>query len=138
MALVNPNIAMSFRQPEFTPRNALAEYAQVQQIVGGQRQAEMADMQMEALRRKERAISQIQATAAKNGGPTDRREIARAYINSGVPEFMQFGLTMDKDLDELDAFSRIMGGGAGGAARAAPSAAAAANAAAPGFCGFVH
>ena len=128
MALVNPNIAMSFRQPEFQPRNALAEYAQVQQIVGGQRQAEMADMQMDVLRRKERAISQIQATAAKNGGPTDRREIARAYINSGVPEFMQFGLTMDKDLDELDAFSRIMGGGAGGAARAAPSAAAAAPA----------
>lgn len=133
MALVNPNIAMSFRQPEFRPRNALAEYAQVQQIMGGQRQAEMADMQMDVLRRKERAISQIQATAAKNGGPTDRREIARAYINSGVPEFMQFGLTMDKDLDELDAFSRIMGGGAGGAARAAPSvAAAAAGAAAPG------
>ena len=133
MALVNPNIAMSFRQPEFRPRNALAEYAQIQQIMGGQRQAEMADMQMDVLRRKERAISQIQAAAAKNGGPTDRREIARAYINSGVPEFMQFGLTMDKDLDELDAFSRIMGGGAGGAARAAPSAAATASGAtAPG------
>lgn len=112
MALVNPNIAMSFRQPEFRPRNALAEYAQVQQIVGGQRQTEIADMQLEALRRKDRAISQIQAAAAKNGGPTDRREIARAYVQSGVPEFMQFGLTLEKDLDELDAFARIMGGGA--------------------------
>ena len=111
MALVNPNIAMSFRQPEFRPRNALAEYAQVQQIVGGQRQAEIADVQLENLRRKDRAISQIQAAAAKNGGPTDRREIARAYVQSGVPEFMQFGLTLEKDLDELDAFARIMGGG---------------------------
>lgn len=128
MALVNPNIAMSFRQPEFRPRNALAEYAQVQQIVGGQRQAEMADMQMEELRRKERAISQIQAAAVKHGGPTNRREIAQAYIKSGVPEFMKIGLTMDQDLDELEAFDRIMGGGAGGAARAAPSAAAAAPA----------
>jgi hypothetical protein len=128
MALVNPNIAMSFRQPEFRPRNALAEYAQVQQIVGGQRQTEIADMQLEALRRKDRAISQIQAAAAKNGGPTDRREIARAYVQSGVPEFMQFGLTLEKDLDELDAFARIMGGGArpatGGAAATAPTSAA--------------
>ena len=133
MALVNPNIAMSFRQPEFQPRNALAEYAQVQQIMGGQRQAEMADMQIEELRRKERAISQIQAAAVKHGGPTNRREIAQAYIKSGVPEFMKIGLTMDQDLDELEAFDRIMGGGAGGAARAAPSAAAAAaGATAPG------
>jgi hypothetical protein len=113
MALVNPNIAMSYRPTvEYQPRNALAEAAQIQQIMGGQRQAEMADMQMEALRRKDRAISQIQAAAAKNGGPTDRREIARAYVQSGVPEFMQFGLTLEKDLDELDAFARIMGGGA--------------------------
>jgi hypothetical protein len=113
MALVNPNIAMSYRPTvEYQPRNALAEAAQIQQIMGGQRQAEMADMQMEALRRKDRAISQIQAAAAKNGGPTDRREIAKAYVQSGVPEFMQFGLTLEKDLDELDAFARIMGGGA--------------------------
>jgi hypothetical protein len=131
MALVNPQIAMSYRPTvEYQPRNALAEYAQIQSIVGGQRQAEMADMQMEALRRKERAISQIQAAAVKHGGPTDRREIAQAYIKSGVPEFMQIGLTMDKDLDELEAFDRIMGGGAGGAVRAAPSAAAAAAGAA--------
>lgn len=134
MALVNPNIAMSFRQPEFQPRNALAEYAQVQQIMGGQRQAEMADMQIEELRRKERAISQIQAAAVKHGGPTNRREIAQAYIKSGVPEFMKIGLTMDQDLDELEAFDRIMGGDTGGAARAAPSAAAtaASGATAPG------
>ena len=125
MALVNPNIAMSYRPTvEYQPRNALAEAAQIQQIMGGQRQAEMANMQMEALRRKDRAISQIQAAAAKNGGPTDRREIARAYVQSGVPEFMQFGLTLEKDLDELDAFARIMGGGG---ARPATGAAAAAG-----------
>jgi hypothetical protein len=137
MALVNPNIAMSYRPTvEYQPRNALAEAAQIQQIMGGQRQAEMADMQMEALRRKDRAISQIQAAAAKNGGPTDRREIARAYVQSGVPEFMQFGLTLEKDLDELDAFARIMGGGAapatrGAAATAPTSAAGALTGAAP-------
>jgi hypothetical protein len=123
MALVNPQIAMSYRPTtEYQPRNALAEYAQLQQIVGGQRQAEVADMQLESLRRKDRAISQIQAVAAKNGGPTDRRQIARAYMQSGVPEFMQFGLTLEKDLDELDTFQRIMGGGAPAAPASAPGA----------------
>ena len=124
MALVNPNIAMSFRQPEFTPRNALAEYAQIQQIQGGQRQAEVADMQLAQMRQKEKAISDIQAKAVQGGGPTDRRAIARAYIQSGNPEFMQFGLTMETTLDELDAFQNIMGGGRGGAT-AAPAAPAA-------------
>ena len=71
MALVNPNIAMSFRQPEFRPRNAMAEYAQMQQIEGGQRQAEVADMQLESLRRERDALSQIQAAIVAKGGPAD-------------------------------------------------------------------
>ena len=47
MALVNPNIAMSFRQPEFTPRNALAEYAQLQQIQGGQQAQQLNTLKMQ-------------------------------------------------------------------------------------------
>jgi hypothetical protein len=47
MALVNPNIAMSFRQPEFTPRNALAEYAQLQQIQGGQQAQQLNALKMQ-------------------------------------------------------------------------------------------
>ncbi len=41
MALVNPNIAMSFRQPEIQVPNALAQYAQLQQIQGGQQAQEL-------------------------------------------------------------------------------------------------
>lgn len=47
MALVNPNIAMSFRQPEFTPRNALADFAQIQQIQGGQQAQELNALKMQ-------------------------------------------------------------------------------------------
>ena len=47
MALVNPNIAMSFRMPEFKPRNALAEYAQIQQIQGGQQAQELNALKMQ-------------------------------------------------------------------------------------------
>lgn len=58
MALVNPNIAMSYRPTtEYQPRNALAEYAQIQQIMGNQRQAALADYQLEAAKRGERSAA---------------------------------------------------------------------------------
>jgi hypothetical protein len=41
MALVNPNIAMSFRQPDIQVPNALAQFAQIQQIQGGQQAQEL-------------------------------------------------------------------------------------------------
>lgn len=47
MALVNPNIAMGFQQPNFTPRNALAEYAQIQQIQGGQQTQNLNALKMQ-------------------------------------------------------------------------------------------
>jgi hypothetical protein len=105
MALVNPNIAMSFRQPEFTPRNALAEYAQIQQIQGGQRQAEMADMQMEALRRDRDALSQIQAAIVAKGGPPDLAAAADAMIKSGKPEYLTQGMAIRQKLADQTAFA---------------------------------
>jgi hypothetical protein len=105
MALVNPNIAMSFRQPEFTPRNALAEYAQIQQIQGGQRQAEMADMQMEALRRDRDALSQIQAAIVAKGGPPDLAAAADAMIKSGKPEYLTQGMAIRQKLSDQAAFA---------------------------------
>ena len=129
MALVNPNIAMSFRQPEFRPRNALAEYAQVQQIVGGQRQAEMADMQMEELRRERDALGRIQAAIVAKGGPPDLGAAADEMIRTGRPQFITQGqaiLTALRHQREAEAYRRDFGGGA------APSAAAeAAGVAAP-------
>jgi hypothetical protein len=105
MALVNSNIAMSFRQPEFTPRNALAEYAQIQQIQGGQRQAEMADMQMEALRRDRDALSQIQAAIVAKGGPPDLAAAADAMIKSGKPEYLTQGMAIRQKLADQTAFA---------------------------------
>lgn len=51
MALVNPNIAMGFQQPNFTPRNALAEYAQIQQIQGGQQTQDLNALKMQEYQR---------------------------------------------------------------------------------------
>lgn len=125
MALVNPNIAMSFRQPDFTPRNALAEYAQIQQIQGGQRQAEMADMQMETLRRDRDALSQIQAAIVAKGGPPDLAAAADAMIKSGKPEYLTQGMAIRQKLADQAAFTdyqKQFGSAAPPVAPAAPEA----------------
>lgn len=129
MALVNPNIAMSFRQPEFRPRNALAEYAQVQQIVGGQRQAEMADMQMEELRRERDALGRIQAAIVAKGGPPDLGAAADEMIRTGRPQFVNQGMAIRESLKKQRYFEEFES--RFGAGRAAPSAAAPTGAAAP-------
>ncbi len=130
MALVNPQIAMSYRPTvEYQPRNALAEYAQIQSIVGGQRQAEMADMQMEALRRERDALGQIQAAIVAKGGPPDLEAAADAMIKTGRPEYLTQGMairTALRNQREAEAYRRDFGGGAAPAnALVAPAAAAA-------------
>jgi hypothetical protein len=67
MALVNPNIAMSFRQPEFRPRNALAEYAQVQQIMSAQDA-----QQMNALKMQEAQETIAERNALRRLNPLDQ------------------------------------------------------------------
>ena len=123
MALVNPNIAMSYRGVEVPQQNALADYAAVQQIQSGQRQAEVSQMQIDAMRRDEATLKQIQDTAIKHGGPTDLDSIADAYLNSRNPKFVEFGIGLRQKLDEKKQFASIMGGkfGAAPAAAAAPA-----------------
>jgi hypothetical protein len=136
MALVNPNIAMSFRQPEFRPRNALAEYAQVQSIMGGQRQAEMADMQIAKMRRDEQAIDTMMQAIAKADGPTDPLAASKAMIASRVPEYVKLGLQMQQTTQETERIRALMGLPPRYSTGAAPSASAAAAApagAAPAF-----
>lgn len=55
MALVNPNIAMSFRGVEIPRQNALADYAAVQQIQGGMQAQELNALQMQQARRAEKS-----------------------------------------------------------------------------------
>lgn len=106
MALVNPSIAMSFKPTtEYQPRNALAEYAQVQQIMGGQRQAEVADMQLESLRRDRDALGQIQAAIVAKGGPPDLAAAADAMIKSGKPEYLTQGMAIRQKLADQALFA---------------------------------
>lgn len=107
MALVNPNIAMSYRPTvEYQPRNALADYAQVQQIMGGQRQMEMADMQMEDLRRERDALSRIQAAIVSKGGPPDLAAAADEMIRTGRPQFVNQGIAIQESLRKQEYFNQ--------------------------------
>jgi hypothetical protein len=67
MALVNPNIAMSYRPTtEYQPRNALADYAQIQQIVGAQEQQQLNALKMQEARaamEERNALRQLNPTA---------------------------------------------------------------------------
>ena len=118
MALVNPNIAMSFRGVEMPQQNALADYAAIQQIQGGQRQAEVAQMQLESMRRDQAALAKMQEAIAAKGGPTDLNVAADEMMKSGIPEYFKQGLTIKQTLDKQKRFASLLGP-TGGAAPAA-------------------
>ena len=70
MALVNPNIAMSFRQPDIQAPNALAQFAQIQQIQGGQQAQELARYQLGAAQRAEATQNALADAYGQSVDPT--------------------------------------------------------------------
>jgi len=127
MAL-DPNIALGVRGVEVA--NPLAQYAQVAQIQSMQNQNQVSQMQLDQMRRDDETLKQIQAKAVEHGGPADINQIANAYINSGNPKFMEFGINLRQKLDARSAFERAMN--LGNAPQGAPAPAApATNALAP-------
>jgi len=127
MAL-DPNIALGVRGVEVA--NPLAQYAQVAQIQSMQNQNQVSQMQLDQMRRDDETLKQIQAKAVEHGGPADINQIANAYINSGNPKFMEFGISLRQKLDARSAFERAMN--LGNAPQGAPAPAApATNALAP-------
>ena len=102
---IDPSIALGFRPIQITQRDPIADYAQMQQIQTAQRQGEVSQMQLDSMKRDRDMLAQISAKAAANGGPSDPNEIANAYISSGNPEFVKFGLTMQEKLQGQKMFT---------------------------------
>lgn len=105
MAL-NPNIALNVKGIEVP--NPLAQYAQVAQLQSLQNQNQVSQMQLDQMRRDDETLRQIQAKAVENGGPSDLGQIADAYLKSGNPRFVEFGIGLRQKLDEKEQFARIM------------------------------
>ena len=103
MAL-DPNIALGVRPIQLDMPNQLAQYAQVQQIMGGQRQAELSDMQIQRMRQTDQALENVRQIAMKNGGPSDLTEIAKAYLGAPDREMQQFGVGLIQKMRERSDF----------------------------------
>ena len=108
MAL-DPNISLGVKPLELS--NPLAQYGQLAQIQSAQMQNQVSEMQLEQMRRDEATLQQIQAKATEHGGPSDLNEIANAYIKSGNPKFVEFGIGLRQKLDDRSQFMNIMGMG---------------------------
>lgn len=93
MALVNPNIAMSFRQPDIQAPNALAQYAQLQQIQGGQQAQELNKLQIQEY---QRAREEEEGTRNFLRG----RKLSDPDTLSGLSQFGKTGLGIAKQLQE--------------------------------------
>jgi hypothetical protein len=107
MALVNPQIAMSYRPTvEYQPRNALAEAAQIQQLVGGQRQAEVADMQLQRMRQEDAEIERIYQIARQQGGPETRLRMGQELFASRNPQQRELGYKILQHEEAKAAFEK--------------------------------
>ena len=122
MAL-DPSISLGYRGVELP--NQLAQYSQMAQIENAQNQSQVSQMQIAQMRRDEATLQQIQAKAVEHGGPADLNQIADAYLKSGNPKFVEFGIGLRQKLDERDQVAKIM---KMGQPAAAPVAAPVANA----------
>jgi hypothetical protein len=96
MALVNPNIAMSYRAPEIQQPNMLADYAAIQQIQGGQ-QAQ----QLNALKMQEYERIRGEEEGARNF--LRGRDLTLPETRTGLTQFGKTGLAIAKSLSEQDA-----------------------------------
>ena len=118
MAL-DPNIALGVRPLEVA--NPMAQYAQVAQLQSLQNQNQVSQMQLDQMRRDEATLQQIQAKAVEHGGPADLNQIADAYLKSGNPKFVEFGIGLRQKLDDRENIAKIMSMGQPPAARPAPA-----------------
>jgi hypothetical protein len=95
MALVNPNIAMSYRGVEMPQQNALADYAAVQQIQSG-RQAQ----ELNALKMQEYERSRTEEEGLRNY--LAQADLANPQTRAGLVRYGKTGLAYGKALTEQD------------------------------------
>ena len=69
MALVNPNIAMSYRGIELPQQNALADYAAIQQIQGGRQAQELNALKMQEAQRTAKSQNMLADAYAQATDP---------------------------------------------------------------------
>jgi hypothetical protein len=97
---LNPSIALGVRPLEIP--NQLAQYAQVAQIEGAQRQGEVAQMQLEQLKQDRIEMQAFQKHLADSGGNPDLKQFDTMLLKS--PKYYEKGVEMMQKLREQDKF----------------------------------
>lgn len=117
MALVDPNIALSYRGIQL--QDPLEQYNKASA-------AQFNALKMEDMLQEREALKQIQSTIAAKGGPTDLRAAAQAMFKTGRPEFVKTAVSILERLENQRAFeqyTRDAEGTPSAPAAAAPAAA---------------
>ena len=122
MALVDPNIALSYRGVQL--QDPLDQYSKASA-------AQFNALKMDEIMREREALSQIQSTIAAKGGPTDLRAAAQAMFKTGRPEFVKTAVSILERLDNQDQFSQYLSQTEGPPANALAAAPAPASAETP-------
>ena len=95
MALVNPNIAMSYRGVEVPQQNMLADYAAIQQIQGGQQAQQLNALKMQEYERARTEEEGLRNYLAK-------ADLANPETRAGLARYGKTGLAYGKALTEQD------------------------------------
>lgn len=95
MALVDPNIALSYRGLQL--QDPLDQYSKASA-------AQLNALQMDKFMRDRDALKQIQAAITAKGGPPDLESAANEMIGSGIPEYMTQGIAIRQKVQETKAW----------------------------------
>lgn len=119
MALVDPNIALSYRGIQL--QDPLEQYNKASA-------AQLNALKMDELMQERDALNQIRATITAKGGPPDLEAAAQAMVSTGRPQFVQSGMAILEKLQNQKNYEQYRRDIEGAPAASAP---APANALAP-------
>ena len=129
MALVDPNIALSFKGIQL--QDPLEQYGKVAGIESAKQAQQLNALKMDEIMRERDALTQIQAAITAKGGPPDLEAAAQAMVSTGRPQFVQSGMAILEKLQNQKNYEQYRRDIEGAPAPANASAPAAATAETP-------
>ena len=99
MALVDPNIALSYRGIQL--QDPLEQYSKASA-------AQLNALKMEDLMQEREALNQIRSAITAKGGPPDLEAAAQAMVSTGRPQFVQSGMAILEKLRNQKEYERYL------------------------------
>jgi len=106
MALVDPNIALSFKGIQL--QSPLDQYSKIVGIESAKQAQQLNALKMDEIMRERDALTQIQAAITAKGGPPDLEAAAQAMVSTGRPQFVQSGMAILEKLRNQKEYERYL------------------------------